>query len=57
MLGPLEQYMTPTLDMALLSSSRAGTDLGRTLGLVNIRDYVFNELLLRGAEAGFKPGT
>ena len=29
-LGPLEQYMTPTLDTALLSSSRVGTDLGRT---------------------------
>ena len=30
MLGPLERYMTPTLDAALLSSSRAGADLGRT---------------------------
>ena len=29
-LGPLERYMTPTLDAALLSSSRAGADLGRT---------------------------
>ena len=29
-LGPLERYMTPTLDVALLSSSRAGADLGRT---------------------------
>ena len=29
-LGPLEQYMTPTLDGALLCSSRAGSDLGRT---------------------------
>ena len=29
-LGPLERYMIPTLDTALLSSSRAGTDLGRT---------------------------
>ena len=29
MLGPLERYMTPTLDAALLSSSRAGADLGR----------------------------
>ena len=28
--GPLERYMTPTLDMALLSSSRAGADLGWT---------------------------
>ena len=25
----LEQYMTPTLDAALLCSSRAGSDLGR----------------------------
>ena len=31
MLGPLERYMTPTLDAALLSSSRADADLGRTL--------------------------
>ena len=30
-LGPLERYMTPTLDAALLSSSREGADLGRTL--------------------------
>ena len=29
MLGPLERYMTPRLDAALLSSSRAGADLGR----------------------------
>ena len=28
-LGPLERYMTPTLDSALLVSSRAGADLGR----------------------------
>ena len=28
-LGLLERYMTPTLDMALLNSSRAGADLGR----------------------------
>ena len=27
-LGLLEQYMTPTLDAALLFSSRAGSDLG-----------------------------
>ena len=27
-LGPLEQYMTPTLDAALLCSSWAGSDLG-----------------------------
>ena len=30
-LGPQEQYMTPTLDAALLYSSRAGSDLGRLL--------------------------
>ena len=30
-LGPLEQYMTPTLDAALLYSSRVGSDLGQTL--------------------------
>ena len=29
MLGLLEQYMTPTLDGALLCSSMAGSDLGR----------------------------
>ena len=29
-LGPLERYMTPTLDVALLISSRAGADLGQT---------------------------
>ena len=28
MLGPCEWYMTPTLDAALLISSRAGTDPG-----------------------------
>ena len=28
-LGPLEQYMMPTLDLALIISSRAGADLGR----------------------------
>ena len=28
-LRPLERYMTPTLDAALLISSRAGADLGR----------------------------
>ena len=27
-LGPLERYMTPTLDTAMLYSSRAGPDLG-----------------------------
>ena len=29
-LGPLERYMTPTLDAALLISSKAGADLGQT---------------------------
>ena len=29
-LGPLEWYLTPTLDAALLCSSRAGSDLGQT---------------------------
>ena len=29
-LGLLERYMTPTLDAALLYSSRAGSDLGQT---------------------------
>ena len=29
-LGPLERYMTPTLDAALLCSSRAGSDLNGT---------------------------
>ena len=29
MLGLLERYMTPTLDSALLYSSRVGSDLGR----------------------------
>ena len=29
-LGPQELYMTPTLDSARLTSSRAGADLGRT---------------------------
>ena len=28
--GPLERYMMPTLDAALLISSRAGADLGQT---------------------------
>ena len=35
MLGPLEQYMTPTLDAALLISSWAGADLGRTSDRLN----------------------
>ena len=30
-LGLLEQYMTPTLDVALLCSSRSGSDLGHKL--------------------------
>ena len=28
MLGPCERYITPTLDAAMLISSRAGTDPG-----------------------------
>ena len=35
MLGLLERSMTPTLDAALLISSRAGADLGRTLDKVS----------------------
>ena len=43
----------------------SGTKLPKGLKLVqqnnsatqNIRDYVFNELFLRGAKAGFEPGT
>ena len=30
-LGPLEWYMSPTLDAALLNSSRAGSDLSQML--------------------------
>ena len=37
-LGPLELYMTPTLDVALLCSSRAGSDLGRKSDL--LRSFV-----------------
>ena len=29
-MGPLERYITPILEAALLCSSRAGSDLGRT---------------------------
>ena len=35
-LGPLEWYIMPTLDAALLISSRAGADLGRTLDRLNL---------------------
>ena len=43
MLGPLERYMTPNLDVALLISSRAGADLGATLVLViNGEAFAFN---------------
>ena len=35
-LGPLEWYMTSTLDAALLYSSRAGSDLGQTLELCQL---------------------
>ena len=34
-----------------------GPLITRHLRLINIRDYVFNKLFLRGPEAGFKPGT
>ena len=34
-LGPLERYCEPTLDAALLSSSRVGADLGR-MSVINI---------------------
>ena len=35
-LEPLERYMTPTLDVALLSSSRAGADLGQTSNVESV---------------------
>ena len=37
-LRPLEWYMTPTLDGALLSSSRAGADMGRTIDNLSITE-------------------
>ena len=45
-LGPLERYMTPTLDSALLCSSKAGADLGRASdGLRSFRHfYLFIQL-------------
>ena len=42
-LGPLERYMTPTLDTALLCSSRAGSDLSCTS---DWSEEVINEPLL-----------
>ena len=43
-LGQLERYITPTLDAALLYSSRAGSDLGRTLDRF---EELFSALSLR----------
>ena len=43
-LGPLEQYVTPTLDTALLISSRVGADLGRMSD--RLRSFVNWELYL-----------
>ena len=45
-LGPLEQYMTPTLDSALLISSRAGADLGRLIIRLSRRDHRASPLYL-----------
>ena len=47
-LGPLERYMTHTLDAALLSSSRAGADLGRTLDFNSQRLRHVSQTLKRG---------
>ena len=49
MLGPLERYMTPILDAALLSSSRAGADLGGT------SDISISEQLMHHTSMGFDP--
>ena len=43
-LGSLERYMTPTLDTALLISSRAGTDLGLTSDKVDMYKSVLYNL-------------
>ena len=44
-LGSLEWYMTPTLDAALLSSSREGADLGQMLHCnLNLRHKSFDLL-------------
>ena len=42
MLGPLEWYMMPTLDVALLCSSRVASDLGHTLD--RLRSFVDSSL-------------
>ena len=42
--------MTPTLDAALLCSSRAGSDLGRESGVLLSDQYC-------NAERGFEPGS
>ena len=39
MLGLLERYMMPTLDAALLCSSRAGSDLGHVVFLQLTHPY------------------
>ena len=54
MLGPLEWYLTPTLDADLLCSSRAGFDLGCTSDW--LRSFVnwvssFPSILIRGGWA------
>ena len=62
MLGPLERYMTPTLDSALLISSRAGTDIYRK-GITapsalqfELRQSVStSERLIYHTQAGFDP--
>ena len=43
MLGPCEQYMTPTLDAAILISSRAGTDPGLSSG-IQLKSYLSYQL-------------
>ena len=50
MLGPLERYMTPTLDAALLISSMAGADLGRLFQcLMNFdEDFIKMKSLYKG---------
>ena len=61
MIAQMAERLTTNLKVPS-SSLRSGSNeiifsITRHLGLVNIRGYVFNELLLRGAEAGFEPGT
>ena len=52
MLGPRERYMTPTLDSALLCSSREGADLGRASD--GLRSFV-NGTINYMPHAGFDP--